>query len=152
MDRIWQWAWDRYGARYTWAGGVIAFFISLPIYLTFVSLPIVAFEKSGRYLAATAITVVAVLVLACLMVLPDRRWARPAERWAAGHEVDRTAALEGTYVFGRRSTSRTVWIAGVLAAALAVVVGDRRSRLVTAGAIRRVGRDHRSRSPAGRAP
>jgi adenylate cyclase len=123
MDRIWQWAWDRYGARYTWAGGVISFFLALPIYLTFVSFPIVAFEKSGRYVAATAITGVAVLVLVCLMVLPDRRWARPTERWAAGHEVDRVTALEGTYVFVRRATSRTVWAAGVWAAALSVGVG-----------------------------
>ncbi|BCZ20331.1 adenylate/guanylate cyclase domain-containing protein [Mycobacterium senriense] len=123
MDRIWQWTWDRYGARYTWAGGVISFFISLPIYLTFVSFPIVALEKSGRYIAAAAITVVAELLLACLMVLPDRRWARPAERWAASHEVDRLTALEGTYVFSRRTTSRTVWVAGFLAAALAVIVG-----------------------------
>lgn len=54
MDRIWQWAWDRYGARYTWAGGVIAFVISVPIYLTLVSYPIVVFEKSDRYVAAAA--------------------------------------------------------------------------------------------------
>ncbi|OBJ35311.1 cyclase [Mycobacterium colombiense] len=123
MDRIWQWAWDRYGARYTLAGGVISFFISLPIYLTFVSFPIVAFEKSGRYVAATAVTVVAMLALAGLMVLPDRRWARPAERWAAGHDVDRMTALEGTYVFSRKTTSRTLWGAGVLAAALSIAVG-----------------------------
>jgi uncharacterized membrane protein len=38
MDRIWQWAWDRYGPRYSWA-----------IY---------------------AVTVVAVLVLAYVMILP----------------------------------------------------------------------------------
>ncbi|WP_297774972.1 adenylate/guanylate cyclase domain-containing protein [Mycobacterium sp.] len=123
MDRIWQWAWDRYGARYTWAGGVIAFFVSLPIYLTFVSFPIVVFEKSGRYLAVTVTTAVAALVLACIMVLPDRRWARLAEQWAAGREVDRAAALEGTYIFSRRATSRTVWAAAVWAAALSVIVG-----------------------------
>lgn len=123
MDRIWQWAWDRYGARFTWAGGVIAFLVSLPIYLTFVSFPIVAFEKSGRYLAAAAATSVAALVLAGIMVLPDRRWARPAEQWAAGREVDRTTALEGTYIFSRRASSRTVWAAAVWAAGLSVVVG-----------------------------
>lgn len=104
-------------------GGVICFFVALPIYLTSVSFPIVAFEKSGRYVAATAITVVAVLVFVCLMVLPDRRWARPTERWAAGHEVDRMTALQGTCVFVRRATSRTVWAAGIWAAALSVAVG-----------------------------
>ncbi|ARR79486.1 Adenylate cyclase [Mycobacterium intracellulare subsp. yongonense] len=123
MDRIWQWAWDRYGARYTWAGGVIAFVISVPIYLTLVSYPIVVFERSDRYVAATAATVVAALVLACIMVLPDHRWARLAEQWAAGREVDRAAALEGTYIFSRRATSRTMWAAAVWAAALSVVVG-----------------------------
>ncbi|MCV7379337.1 adenylate/guanylate cyclase domain-containing protein [Mycobacterium alsense] len=123
MDRIWQWAWDRFGARYTWAGGVVAFLISLPIYLTFVSFPIIAFENSDRYVDAAAVTVGAVVVLACVMVLPDRRWARLAERWAAGEEVDRAAALEGTYIFVRRATSRTMWAAGVWAAALAVAVG-----------------------------
>jgi class 3 adenylate cyclase len=123
MDRIWQWAWDRHGARYIWTGGVIAFLISLPIYLTFVSFPIIALEKSDRYVAATAATGVAVLALAGIMVLPDRRWARLAEQWAAGHEVDRATALEGTYIFVRRATSRTLWIASVLAAALAVAVG-----------------------------
>lgn len=47
MDRIWQWAWDRYGARrYVWALALAAFVVSLPIYLVFVSLPIVVFEKS----------------------------------------------------------------------------------------------------------
>ena len=29
MDRIWQWAWDRYGARYLWAIWVVAFASSL---------------------------------------------------------------------------------------------------------------------------
>jgi hypothetical protein len=33
MDRIWQWAWDRYGARYSWAALAVAFPLSLPVYL-----------------------------------------------------------------------------------------------------------------------
>jgi adenylate cyclase len=123
MDRIWQWTWDRYGARYGWVLFGWAFLISLPIYLILLSFPIVAFEKSGRYVDATAITVVAVLVLVCIMVLPERRWARPVEQWAAGHDVDRATALEGTYIWTRRSSSRTLWGFGVWAAVLSVVVG-----------------------------
>ncbi|OBG25796.1 adenylate/guanylate cyclase domain-containing protein [Mycobacterium sp. 852002-51057_SCH5723018] len=123
MDRIWQWTWDRYGTRYTWALCVIAFLVSLPIYSTFISLPIVAFEKSGRYVEAAVITVVAVPLLICIMAFPHSRLVRPAERWAAGQEVDRATALEGTYSYARRAIPQTVWGTGVWAAALAVVVG-----------------------------
>ena len=45
------------------------------------------------------------------------------ERWAAGREIDRAAALEETYRYSRRSSSLTVWATGVWAAALSVVVG-----------------------------
>jgi adenylate cyclase len=122
MDRIWQWAWDRYGARYTWALYAIAFPVALPVYLL-LTLPIVAFEKSGQYVEVAAITAGAVLVLDCMMVFPGRRWMRPVEQCAGGHEVDRAAALEGTYFYARRSSSRTVWSTGVWAAVLSVIVG-----------------------------
>jgi class 3 adenylate cyclase len=123
MDRIWQWTWDRYGARYGWATYAIGVLVSLWVYLLVLSIPIVAFEKSGRYLEAAAVTVAAVLVLGGIMVLPERRWARPVEQWAAGHDVDRAAALEGTYIWTRRSSSRMIWATGVWAASLSVVVG-----------------------------
>lgn len=123
MDRIIQWTWDRFGARYLLAWSVLGFFISFPIYLVLVSLPIVALEKSGHYLEVGAVTVVAVLVLVCIFILPGRRWVRPAEQWAAGHDVDRATALEGTYVYARMATVRAVWGTAVWAAALAVVVG-----------------------------
>jgi class 3 adenylate cyclase len=123
MDRIWQWTWDRYGARYGWATYAIGVLVSLWVYLLILSFPVVAFEKSGRYVEAAAVTVAAVLVLVGIMVLPERRWARPVEQWAAGHDVDRAAALEGTYIWTRRSSSRMVWSTGVWAASLSVVVG-----------------------------
>ena len=93
MDRIWQWAWDRYGARYSWAICAITFPLALPVYLAS-SLVIVAFEESDRYVEAAAVTVVAVLVLVYVMVLPGLGRIRLVERWAAGHEVDRARALE----------------------------------------------------------
>ena len=124
MDRIWQWAWDRYGARrYLWVLGVMALLVSLPVYLVFLSVPIIAFEKSGRVVDATVVTLVAVLVLVCFMILPDRRWIRLVEQWAAGHNADRATALKATYSYARRATSRTVWGTGVWAALLSVVVG-----------------------------
>jgi class 3 adenylate cyclase len=123
MDRIWQWTWDRYGARFTWALCVIGFLVSLWVYLPLLSFPIIAFEKSGRYVEAAAVTVVAVLVLVCILLLPGRRWIRLVEQWAAGHEVDRATALKGTYSYARRATSKAVWVYGIWSAGLSVAVG-----------------------------
>jgi ABC-type Fe3+/spermidine/putrescine transport system ATPase subunit len=50
MDRVWQWAWDRYGPRYTWAVYLLSLPLLLPIWLV-VSFYIVAFEKSDHYLS-----------------------------------------------------------------------------------------------------
>ena len=122
MDRIWQWAWDRYGARYSWAALAVVFPLSLPIYLVW-SLLIVAVEKSGHYVQAAAVTVVAALVLHCFAALADHRRFRPAERWAAGHEVDRATALEATYTFTRRAVPRALWSSGVWYALISVIVG-----------------------------
>jgi adenylate cyclase len=122
MDRIWQWAWDRYGARYSWAALAVVFPLSLPIYL-FWSLLIVAVEKSGHYVQAAAVTVVAALVLHCFAALADHRRFRPAEQWAAGHEVDRATALEATYTFTRRAVPRALWSSGVWYALISVIVG-----------------------------
>jgi class 3 adenylate cyclase len=122
MDRIWQWAWDRYAAKYSWAVSVIAYPVALVVYLP-LSFLIVAFEKSGRYGEVAAVVVVAVMVLECVISLPDRRLLRPAERWAAGHPVDRATALEDTYAYARSTTTRTVWATGVWAAGLSVFVG-----------------------------
>ncbi len=123
MDRIWQWAWDRYGARFRWALCVVGFLFTLWVYLLVLTFPIVAFEKSGCYIEAAEVTVVAALVLVCIFLVPRSRMIRLAEQWAAGHQVDRATALEGTYIWTRWATSRAVWAYGVWAAALSVVVG-----------------------------
>lgn len=88
MDRIWQWAWDRYGARYSWALYAISVPFSLPVYL-FWALLIVAVENSGDYMDAAAVTVVAVPVLGYVVQLPGLGPVRVVEQWASGHEVDR---------------------------------------------------------------
>ncbi|HYQ34802.1 MAG TPA: hypothetical protein VER10_02870 [Mycobacterium sp.] len=121
MDPIWQWAWDRYGAKYFWAVYAITFTALLPVYLVS-SFVVVAFEKSDRYIEAAAVTVVAVLVLIYVIVLPGLGGTRLAEQWAARHRIDRATALEATYAWVRRAVARTLGGA-VLAALLLVIVG-----------------------------
>ena len=91
MDRIWQWAWERYGPRYSWVICAVFFasILSVSLLLSFV---VVAFEKSSHYVEAAAVTGVAVAVLAYVVILPDSRRFHRAQRWAAGDEVDRAAA------------------------------------------------------------
>jgi adenylate cyclase len=123
MDRIWQWAWDRHGARYSWAGCAVTFPFVLQIYL-YVSFLVVAFEKSHRYVEAAAVTVVAALLVVYVCVLPGLGGSRRVwERWAAGHTVDRAEALEATYTWARSYIVRAFGSLTITAAVLAVVVG-----------------------------
>lgn len=122
MDRIWQWAWDRYGARYSWAVYAISIPLSLPAYLLWAFL-MVAVEKPGDYLIAAAVTVVAVPVLGYVVQLPGIGAVRVVEQWAAGHEVDRMRALEATYTWTRRSVARAAAANAVGVALLSIVVG-----------------------------
>ena len=96
MDRIWQWAWDRYGGNVLWAMCAIAFFVVLPIYLL-ASFAVVAFERSGHYVAAAVVTVVAVLVMSYVFILPRDGRLRLAQECTTGHQVDRLTALKDTY-------------------------------------------------------
>lgn len=121
MDRVFQRIWDRYGARYSWALCVVMYPIALMAYLT-VSMFIVAFERSDRYLEAAVIAMVVVLLRVYLLVLPHSDPMRLIGRWAAGHEVDRMKVLDASYTFARRMVARTVAMDAVWGAALAVVV------------------------------
>ncbi|OCB29495.1 cyclase [Mycobacterium malmoense] len=122
MDRIWQWAWDRYGARYSWAIFAISVLMALPIWLVS-SMIITAYEHSDHYVETAAVTVVAVPVQLYAIVLPGLGRIRSVERWAADQEVDRATALADTYKYGRESFLRGVIISAVWATLLAVVVG-----------------------------
>jgi class 3 adenylate cyclase len=93
----------------------------LPVYL-FLTLPIVAFEKSGRYAEVATVTLAAVVVLELIMVFPDGRLSL-VQRWAAGRHVDRAAALEATYSYARRQTFRTLYSTWAWAAVLCIFVG-----------------------------
>ena len=121
MDRILQAAWDRHGARYSWALAGLVVTLALPIYLL-LAFVIVAFEKSARYLEAAGLTVIAVLLLVCLLGPPGRGIWRNVERHAAGGEVDRAATLQATYDWGRKAPLRWVVVNAVLAAAFSAAV------------------------------
>jgi class 3 adenylate cyclase len=122
MDRIWQWTWDRYAARYSWAVFAISCLAMLPVWLGSTFL-VIAVEGSDRYVDAAAVTVVGVLVLVYVSVLAGVGPSRRVEQWAAGREVDRARALEATYAWARGAVVRTVGTAAVLIALLLVVVG-----------------------------
>jgi class 3 adenylate cyclase len=123
MDRIWQWAWDRYGARYSWAIYAVAFFVLLPHYLL-LSFVVVAFEEPGHYAEAATVTVVAMLVLAWVAVLPGLGPLHLVEQWAADdHDVDRARTLDATYAYARGLIVRAVGSCAVCGGVLAVVVG-----------------------------
>ena len=76
MDRFWQWAWDRYGARYRWAFYAVTFSVGLQIHL-FLTVAIVAFERSSRYVEVTVVTAGAVLVLEYVIALERPRIVAP---------------------------------------------------------------------------
>ena len=122
MDRIWQWLWDRHATRYSWAIWVIGFPIMLQIYLV-PSCIVVAFEGSGRYVQAVAVTVFAVWALVYVMVLPGKGGLRTVELWAAGRKVDRAEALTATYNWARKAHARGAWSNAAFIAILLVVVG-----------------------------
>ena len=122
MDRIWQWAWDRYGARYSWPVGAILFLMGLSISLI-LSFCVVALEESSHYAEAAAVTVVGALVCFCVGVFPGRRLFRLVEQWRADHEVDRAIALAATYTLARGLIARTVIVGAVGGAVVLVVVG-----------------------------
>jgi hypothetical protein len=113
MDRIWQWAWDRYGARYTWAIFAMSIPVVLPSYVlvSFIGVP---FEKSDRYVEAAVATLVAVLVIGDYTFLLARRRRL---------DVDRAKALAATYTYARGAVARSWAGTFIGGAALLVVVG-----------------------------
>jgi len=122
MDGIFQWVWDRYGPRYSWAICALVYPPGLFVYLSFTVI-IVAFEGSGRYIDAAVITAGAMLVRVYLWVLPGSKGVRPFERWRAGQQIDPMTALTATFTYARRMTARAITTDVVWGALLGVVVG-----------------------------
>ena len=136
MDRIWQWTWNRYQAKYSWAFWAVSSLLSLPVYLFWSSLS-VAVEGSGDYVQVALFTVVGIPVLGYVNVQPGRGWGRQVDRWAARQEVDRATVLDATYawtreVIVRMVASNGVWV-GVLSVAVAAMARTTSSRLVQYG-------------------
>ncbi len=134
MDRIWQWAWDRYGARYSWAICAIAFLAVLPTYLL-PSFLVVAFESPGHYGQAAVASVVTALATCYNAYLPfSRRRFAVVEQRAAGRDVAPTTALETTYTYARgvlaRGTVGNIVGGAALVIVVAVIAGATGSRLV----------------------
>jgi adenylate cyclase len=119
MDRIWQWAWDRYGAWYTWVICAVTAPVLLLIYLV-PAFFVVINENSDRFIEAGVVTVVAVLTLVYVMVLPGLGHGRLFENWTvAGGRLDRADVLEATYrwargVIARSVVSNALWVAAAL--------------------------------------
>jgi adenylate cyclase len=138
MDRIWQWAWNRYAARYSWTVFAITSLAVLPVWLGSAFL-VVAFEGSDRYVAAAAVTMAVVVVMAYLIVLPGVGSGRHVDRWAAGRELDRASVLTATYAWAREAVLRSVaatagWIA-VLLVVVGAIAGATGARLVQYGIV-----------------
>ena len=133
MDRIYQWLWDRYGARYSWA----LYALAVPLFSAGLHSLVVfhcCCESLVDYVEAAAVTVVAATVLLWVAIFLGSGERRVVERWAAGQEVDRAKALAATYAWTRKVAVRAVTInavlAGVLSAVVGAIVGATGSRLV----------------------
>lgn len=140
MDRIWQWAWDRFGARYSWAIYGISIPVLMVVYLV-MSFLVVASEKSGRYVEAAAVAVVAAMVMAYVIIRPGTSELQLIEQWAADRDrkVDPATALGATYTWGRGTGPRTtIGNAALLPVVLVLVgtiAGASGSRLVEYGIV-----------------
>jgi HAMP domain-containing protein len=122
MERIWQWAWNRYGRNYSWVVMVFLLVAMLPTYLLW-SLMIVSLDRSHRFPEAAAMAVGVVAVMAYLVVSPGHEISQRIEQYAAGRDVNRAAALSDTYIWGRRMCTRGLISGAVGIAVLFVAVG-----------------------------
>ena len=134
MDRICQWAWDRYGPRkYPWVIVVLVGIVALPAFVFFSSM-IVAFEGSNRYAEAAAVTVAVLLFQYFVGTLPLTKTMRRIEECVSGRASDPMRVLVATYADTRRLT---VWqvvaqmaYMTVIAVVVAAIAGATGWRLV----------------------
>ena len=127
MDRIFQWLWNRYGTRYSWALIALMYPIALVTYMVW-SMTIVAFERSSHYGAAALFTAFAVAARTYMLFLSGRKGVRAVEHWAAGSKENPREVLTATYIYSRRTVGRGVrpipcgrrcsWLASVLSPGL----------------------------------
>ncbi len=128
---------SRYGSHLAVGVGSVRAEVLLGGPYLITSCQVLAFERSGHYVEAVAVTIAAVVVISCFLAPPRDRQFRLAEQWAARHAVDRATALECTYIYARRVVVRGVagFIAGAAATSVVVgaIAGATGSRLVQYG-------------------
>ena len=133
MDRVWQWAWDRHGPRYSWAVYALSYMVILPIWVA-PPLLIVEFEQSDRHFVATAIAAAAAMAALFTYERPGFKVWRPMERWAAGDPIDRHEAIESTYTYARNTLVRTVvacaLAGGIMCISVGAISGASASRMI----------------------
>jgi class 3 adenylate cyclase len=137
IDRLWQWAWDRHGTRYSWAVFALSYVVLLPIWQA--PLIIMVFEGSDGFLVAAGIAAVAEVVALWVIVQPGFTTWRLIERRASGDRVDRLEALESTYTYARAAVIRSAvvyaFLGGLLYVVVGVIAGAATARLIQYGII-----------------
>ena len=138
MERIWQWAWDRFKARYSWAVYVVGIPMMLWTYLFWLFL-IVAVQGSDRYIEAAVLALIAAPVLWYVAVLPGAGGARLVEAWVTGRDVAQASALDATYAWARGTVARAVafnaaWT-GLLSLVVSTIAGATWSQSVQYGVL-----------------
>jgi adenylate cyclase len=138
MDRVWDWAWDHHGKRYSWAVFSITCGVSLPIFVL-PALIVLGFEHSDRYLAAVVIAAGIAAVRVYVISQPGFAVWRPMERWAAGDRGDPLEALESTYTLARKGVARgvvsDVVSGGTMTVIVGAIAGASASRLIQYGVV-----------------
>jgi class 3 adenylate cyclase len=138
MDRVWQWAWDRFGPRYSWAAFALAYVITVPMWLA-TAVVVAEFESSDRYVQASATAAAILVVVMYLIMLPGHAQWHLIEQTAAGALVDPFEALKSTYQLVRSTTVRAASAAaiggGVACALVGLIAGAGPSRLIQYGII-----------------
>ena len=133
MERVWQWAWDRHGPRYSWAVLAISYVLTVPMWI-FSAIVIAKFEQSDRLVETATVSAVITLVLAVILVRPGLAVWRPMERWAEGERGDSHQVLESTYLLARSFLGRglVIWTlaGGINTVTVSALAGARGPRLL----------------------
>ena len=116
MERLWQWAWDRHGPRFSWAAFIITALLFAFIYGFAASL-FVGYERSSAYPVGISIGIVGGILVGFAHIRPGSANWLAIERFAAGGSTDAMAALTSTYALTRELIARTFVNSVVLGAA-----------------------------------
>jgi class 3 adenylate cyclase len=123
MDRVWQWVWNRYATRYSWAVFVVTYVLTVPLWV-FTAIVIVETEGSDRHVESAAAAAAITLVLAWILHRPGFGVWHAIDRWTASDQVDRHQTLESTYTLARSFLVRGLVIWALAGAMITVAVGS----------------------------